>query len=75
MIENVPNRGVVGVALRVARDVPVEGHAARERARLGAALPDVIGLRLSRVRLDADILRRRAVAQVAAVRVVGTVLK
>jgi hypothetical protein len=71
---DVPDGRVVGLGLGIGRDVPGELDAGREGARLAAALPDVVAVLGARGRLDADVVRRGAVADVAAVRVVCAVL-
>lgn len=59
----------------VGRDVPAEGDTSGECARLGAALPGVVGLRSSGAALDADVVGGEAVLQIAAVRVIGAILE
>ena len=71
----IPDGGVVGLGLGGGRNIPGELHSGRESARLAAALPDVVGAARGRSRLDADVVRGRAVANVAAVRVVRAVLR
>ena len=70
-----PDPGKCGLRVSTGRDIPVESHARGERAALRATLPGVELVECSRGRHDTRIARGEAVVVVAAIGVVGAVLR